>query len=157
MTRRRAGYSYIELLLVMIFIGLLARLAVPRYGDMKRRAVATAIVADVYAIRLAAFTHYTEKQAWPSESGSGVVPTELVSYLPQNFTFVHPDYSYDYELWTLSGGTPENPQQEEIMGVAVTVSDTRLAQAVLQVAKKGYAPIVSGNKITFLLTGASTS
>ena len=157
MRRRRAGYSFIELLLVLIFIGLLARLALPRYGDMKRRAVATAIVADVYAIRLAAFTHYTEKQSWPPEYAAGVIPTELVSYLPENFTFAKPDYTFDYEVWTLSGGTPENPQQQEMLGVAVTVNDPKLAQAVLLVAQKGYAPIVSGNKVTFLLTGISTS
>lgn len=155
MTRRRAGYSFVELLLVMIFLGLLARLAVPRYGDMKRRAVATAIVADVYVIRVAAFMHYTEKQAWPPDYGSGVVPPELVQYLPDSFTFVHPDYTYDYEIWTLTGGTPDDPQQEEVMGVAVTVNNPKLAQAVLLVAQKGYAPIVSGNKVTFLLTGIS--
>ena len=36
-TRRRRGFSLIELMTVMAVIGLLAALGIPRYRDMKRR------------------------------------------------------------------------------------------------------------------------
>ena len=43
--RARRGFSFIEILIVMIIIGLLARIAIPHYTDMKRRAIAASIMA----------------------------------------------------------------------------------------------------------------
>ncbi len=157
MKRRRQGYSFVELLVVMIFIGLLVRLAIPRYGDMKRRAIAAAIIGDVHAIRVALFTGYATTQAWPGETGPGVVPTEIVDNLPGNFTFIHPDYVYDYELWPLTSGTPSDPQQTTMVGVSVTVNDSRLADQLVLTASKGYGPFRTGNKVTFFITGFSGS
>jgi len=157
MKRRRLGYSLIELLVVLAFIGLLARMAVPRYSDMKRRATAAAIIGDVHAIRLALFTRFAETQNWPPESGPGVVPPDLVSYMPGQFTFTRPDYEYDYEVWSLSSGTPGDPQQDTMIGVAVTVNDMKLVQQLLITASRGYGPFVAGNKVTFFVTGFSGS
>ena len=36
--RRRAGFTFIELLTVVLFIGLLAAMAVPRFREFKNRA-----------------------------------------------------------------------------------------------------------------------
>jgi type II secretory pathway pseudopilin PulG len=151
--RSRAGFSFVEVLVVMIFIGLLARLAVPRYSDMKLRAKAAAVAGDVHAIRLAAFTHYTDKQTWPPDYGPGVVPSELADYLPGGFSFTRADFTYDFEQWTLSSGTPGDPQQEQMIGVAVIFNDARLADAVMRIAGRGYGPFRSGNRVTFLITG----
>jgi general secretion pathway protein G len=151
----RRGFSFIEILIVMIIIGLLARIAIPRYSDMKRRAIAGSIVGDVHTIRTAAYTYYTEKNTWPPEYGPGVVPTELVSYLPGNFSFTRPDFEYDYEEWSLSSGTPGNPQQEEIIALSVTTNDPLLAQQLLKLAGQGYVPFASGNKVTFFVSGVA--
>lgn len=157
MTRRRRGFSFIELLIVLIFIGLLARLAVPRFGDMKKRAIAAAIVGDVHSIRLAAFSYYTEKNGWPPETGAGTTPAGLVEYMPSGFSFSRPDYTYDYEVWSLAAGTPGNPQQESMVGVAVIINDPALVQRVIKLASRGYGPFASGNRVTFFITGFSGS
>ena len=81
MMRLRRGYSFFELLVVLTFIGLIARIAVPRFGDMKRRAIAAKIIGDVHAIRVATLTYYTEKTSWPAEVGPGIVPSEIVPHL----------------------------------------------------------------------------
>ena len=60
-------------------------------------------------------------------------------------------------MWQLSGGTPLNPQQETIIGVAVTANDPRLTQQMLKIAGKGYLPAVAGNKVTFFVSGLSGS
>jgi len=153
--RARRGFSFIELLVVLIFIGLIVRIAVPRFSDMKRRAIAAAIVGDIHTIRVAAYTYYTERSAWPAENGPGVVPNELVSYLPRNFSFDRTDYQYDYESWPLSAGAPGNPNQDAIIGLTVISNDPLLAQQVLKMAGRGYVPFAVGNKVTFFVSGVS--
>jgi len=153
--RARRGFSIIELLVVMTLIGLLARIAVPHYTDMKRRAVAASIMADMQTIRVATFTYYTEKSTWPADYGPGVVPAELLDLLPKDFPFVHPDFTYDFERWDLTGGTPQNPQQESIVALSVTCSDPLLAPQLLKLAGRGYVPFSSGNKVTFFLSGVT--
>lgn len=157
MTRRTRGYSIVELMVVLAFIGLLTRLAIPRYADMKRRAVAASIIGDVHAVRVALFTRFAEVQDWPPESGPGVVPPSLVDYLPDQFAFSQPDHELDYEVWSLSNGTPGDPAQETMIGVAVTVNDTRLADQLILTASKGYGPFRLGNKVTFFVTGFTGS
>ena len=155
MMRARRGYSFIELLVVLIFIGLIVRIAVPRFSDMKRRAIAGKVIGDIHTIRVATYTYYTEKAQWPAEVGPGTVPNELVPHLPGNFPFTHADYTYDYEDWSLSGGVPGNPQQSDIIAVSVQTQDPRLAAQLLKMAGKGFVPFASANKVTFFLSGAS--
>jgi type II secretory pathway pseudopilin PulG len=155
MTRARRAFSYVELLTVLAVMGILVRIAIPRFTDMKRRAIATEIVTDVHTIRLASYSYYTERSSWPPDYPPGVVPTELMRYLPQSFSFTRPDFEYDYELWPLSGGTPENPQQGSLLGLSVTTSDSLLADEVLRIAGRGYVPFASGNKVTFFLSGVT--
>src|SRR5688572_11867070 len=121
---RRRGFSIIELLLTMAVIGLHASIAVPRYGEMKRRAVASAIMGDVHAIRIAAFTYYTENGAFPPDAGTAQLPPQLVDNLPLGFTFDRPDYDYDWHVWTATNGSGGT---ETFVGITVVVTDSRLA------------------------------
>jgi prepilin-type N-terminal cleavage/methylation domain-containing protein len=145
--RMRRAFSIIELLLTMAIIGLLARIAVPRYGEMKRRAIASSIMSDVHMIRLASFTHYTEHGAFPSDAAIGQVPTELVDGLPLGFSFHKPDYDYDFDVWTASSGT--------LVGITVVVADPRLATQLVKMAGAGFIPVVTATQVTFLVSSTS--
>lgn len=150
--KTKRGFSFLELLVTMIIIGLLASIAIPRYHDMKRRAVAASIIGDVHAIRIAAFTHYTEFGAFPPDAGAGQLPAQLVDNLPSGFTFDRPDYDYDWHVWsqaTPSGGT------ESFVGVTVIVNDTRLAAQLVKSAGPGYLAVVTPSAVTFLVSSAS--
>lgn len=149
--RRRRGYSFIELLLVLTFIGLLARMAVPRYRDMKVRAAAAAIVSNARTIQLAALTFYSERQAWPLDAPPGTVPPELVTYLPGGFPFVRPDHTFDYEVWPSSSGSGE------IVAVTVTTSDAKLLQALSRIAVAAQGSFQAGNGVTFIFSALSGS
>ena len=150
--RMRRAFSIIELLLTMAIIGLLARIAIPRYGEMKRRAIASAIMGDVHTIRLASFTHYTEHGAFPADAGAGQVPTELVDGLPHGFSFHRPDYDYDFDIWNATNGSGNS---ETLVGITVIVSDPRLASQLVKMAGAGFIPIVTATQVTFLVTSAS--
>lgn len=150
--RLRKGFSIVELLTVMIVIGLLARIAIPRYSDMKRRAVAAAILGDVHAIRIAAFTHYTENGTFPPDAASGTLPPQLVSNLPTGFTFTRPDYEYDWHVWTAVNGSGNT---ETLVGITVVVSDPRLIARLVLAAGAGYIPVVTPTQVTFLVSSSS--
>ncbi|NUQ12785.1 MAG: prepilin-type N-terminal cleavage/methylation domain-containing protein [Gemmatimonadaceae bacterium] len=146
--RRRQGFSIIELLVTMTVIGLLTQIAVPRYSDMKRRATAASILGDVHAIRIAAFTHYTEAGSFPPASPAGQAPAQLVQYLPSGFTFTRADYSYTWHSWPMTVGG----RTETLVGVTVTVSDPRLATQLVRSAGAGFIPIVTATSVTFLVS-----
>jgi len=148
----RRAFSIIELLMTMTIIGLLARIGVPRYSDMKRRAIASSILGDVHTIRLASFTHYTEHGAFPSDAATGQVPVQLVDGLPLGFSFNKPDWDYDYDIWTMTNGSGNS---ETLIGVTVIVSDPRLAAQLVKMAGAGYIPIVTPTSVTFLVSSAS--
>jgi type II secretory pathway pseudopilin PulG len=147
MTARRA-FALVELLITMTLIGLLVRLAIPRYSDMKRRATAAAIMGDIHAIRIAAFTNYTETGSFPVDAANGELPSQLISNLPAGFSFDRTDFDYSWRAWTAvnaSGST------EALVGVTVRVNDPRLATRLVLGAGSGYLPLVTPNSVTFLL------
>jgi len=150
--RRRRGFSIVELLMVMAIIGLLARIAVPRYGEMKRRAIASSIMGDVHAIRIAAFTYYTEHGAFPPDAGIAQLPPQLVDNLPLGFTFDKPDYDYDWHLWSQTNASGNT---ETLIGITVLVTDSRLAAQLVRSAGAGYLPIVTPTSVTFLVGSSS--
>jgi hypothetical protein len=147
--RIRRAFSFTELLLTMMLIGLLARIAIPRYREMQLRATAAAIVGDVHAIRVAAFTHHAEKGSFPPDEATGTLPAELVAELPAGFRFDRPDFDYDWHVWSTTNSAGDS---ETIVGIAVLVSDPRLATRLVFAAGAGYIPIVTSSQVTFLVS-----
>ena len=148
---RRSGFTIIELLTVMIVIGLLAGIAILRYIDLRHRARAAEAVADLEAVRLAAYGAWYETGTWPAEIGPGMVPPALAPYLPTNFRFDKPEYTLDWENFVPPGGGPSGGMQ---LGIVVIASDPRLQRALAQtLGNKG--PFVSvGGTLTFIIVGA---
>ena len=106
MRRGRRGFTFVELLVVMIVIGLLAGLGILKYMDLKHRAMSAQAVADLEAIRLAGYSAWYETGAWPGEAGAGIVPPALKPYLSGSFAFVKPEYTLDWENFVPPGGGP---------------------------------------------------
>lgn len=150
--RARRGFSLVELLITMAFIGLLVRIAVPRYSEMKRRAIAASILGDIHAIRIAAFTHYTEHGAFPPDAGLAQLPPQLIENLPSGFSFDRVDYDYDWEVWSTTDGSGNT---QTLVGITVVVTDSRIAAQLVKTAGPGYIPVITPTQVTFLVSNAS--
>ncbi len=150
MSRRRAGFTIVELLTVMILIGVLASIAILKYIDLRHRAQAAQAAGDLQAVRIAAYSAWYESGSWPAEVGPGVVPPALVQYLPKNFSFTRAEYTLDWESFVPPGGGPSAGMQ---VGVIVTSSDPRLRTALQQQLGTRLPFVMVGGTLTFVIVG----
>jgi len=150
MRRARRGFTFIELLIVMIVIGILAGLGLLKYIDLKHRAMSAQAIADLEAIRLAGYSAWYETGVWPNEVGPGLVPAGLVPYLAGSFSFAKPEYTLDWENFVPPNGGPTGGMQ---LGVVLTSSNTRLTKALaLNLGNKAPFFIIGGN-LTYVIVG----
>ncbi len=150
MTSSRRGFTFVEMLIVMIVLGLLAGLAVLKYIDLRHRALTAQATADLDAVRLAAYSAWYETGTWPDEEAAGVVPAGLAPYLAKNFSFDKPEYSFDWEnLVPPSGGTSGGMQ----LGVTVIASNEALRRSLVQTLGSKSPFFVVGGNVTFVIIG----
>ena len=147
-TRRRRGFSLIELLTVMAVIGLLAALGIPRYRDMKRRAYSANVMSDFNTVRVASYNYFADNSTYPPDGSMGSPPAALVPYLPKNFAFSGDNYTLDYDVWP----SPLNPS-ELVVGVTVTSGDQELVNMVARNIQAGGMGITVGNGYTYIFAG----
>lgn len=77
---RHAGFTLLELIVVVTIIGLLCAIAIPSYQKLKERSANT-LVANELRVASAALEHYVFEQGdWPPD-GAGSFPAELTGYL----------------------------------------------------------------------------
>jgi prepilin-type N-terminal cleavage/methylation domain-containing protein len=150
MIRRRQGFTIIELMTVMIVIGLLAGIAILKYIDLRHRARAVQVAADLETVRLAAYSAWYEHNTWPDEVGPGQVPADLLPYLPGNLTFDNSEYTLDWENFAPPGGGPSGGMQ---IGLVVTASTPRLQTALEQILGNKMAFVSAGGTLTFIIVG----
>lgn len=153
--RRRAAFTLIELLITVTIVGLLARIAIPRVNQFRLRARATSIVADLEAIRGAAFHVVADSGYWPANAGVGTIPPEMKMYLPTTLSFAPlPGVAYDWRLTGMPGGDPGQGTDATTMGMGVQVSDDELRVEVeRQLATQ--TTLVAGGVVYWLIWGPS--
>jgi prepilin-type N-terminal cleavage/methylation domain-containing protein len=151
--RARRGFSISELLIVLTIMGLLVRLGMPRYGELRRQAEARAIIGDIQSVRVAAYNYNTEHQSWPGNASAGAVPKELVALLPVGFTFKRPTYTMDWEVWNSATISKTQSSASVTVGLTVDSQDKALVNALRNATSAGIPYIVSGSQTTFLLAG----
>ena len=127
---RRAGFTIVELLVVITLIGILANIAVPLVQNARYKATASSIIADYNAIRYAAHDYFAESGEYPRSRGWGVIPPELVASLPVGFQFKDGSVRYRWRRWSLPNGLPRKRAKRALLAVQVRSKDRRLIQAL---------------------------
>lgn len=129
---RRGGFTLVELLVVAAIIGVLAGLAIPNLRTMVFRARAVEVAGDMEVVRVATLNYHADQLGWPGEAAEGSVPSELVPFLPENFSFSGDGYTLDFENWSLPGGLPGDPSTNTLIGVSVNTADPALGNALVE-------------------------
>ena len=132
---REAGFSLLELLIVCAVIGIIANIMIPALYSALYRAKAARIMEDFNLVRTMASQHYVDHSFFPAETGPGVEPPELSSYIQGRLVWTHPDYQYDWELWVDGSGNPTQPGTGVLVGFSIVTSDPALASAVHKIFK----------------------
>jgi prepilin-type N-terminal cleavage/methylation domain-containing protein len=75
----RRGFTLIELLIVVVIIGILASIAIPRFGETRQKAYNAAVLSDLKSAAMAIEDYFAENYSLPSEaeltgSGFGLSP-----------------------------------------------------------------------------------
>ena len=148
---RRKGFTFIEMLIVMIVLGILASIAVLRYIDLRDRAIAAGMTTELNGIRLGAYNYWAEHESWPAEAGPGVVPPGLAPFLPGGYEFARPRYTIDWENFSPPGGGGGAGNGVMEVGLTVTSSSPSLIHALAQAAAGGAPFFVVGNTLTYVI------
>jgi len=146
---RRHGFTLIELIITVMIIGMLSAIAVPKFREVRRRAMATQIMGDFDVMRHAALSFYVDSGYFPEPVGPGEIPPGLVRYLPTSFTFVKPLWTMNYENW--SGVSPMYSSTGIVVGISFATPDTNLGRTAMTLI--GNAPAFTvDDKYTFLIS-----
>jgi prepilin-type N-terminal cleavage/methylation domain-containing protein len=136
--RRRGGFTLVELVLVVVIVSILAGLAIPNYQIVVAKARAADLLGRIDVIEHSVQSYLGDNNAWPSETAAGVVPTGLVGYLPDNFSFTGDEFQLD---WENGGG---------LIGVGIVTDNQAIGDALVDLAGPGRW-FVSGNRYVFIL------
>ncbi len=126
----RKGFTLIELMIVVIIIGILAAIAIPKYISVTKKAEAARVISDFRVIASAVQMYVGETGEYPPDYYPGGIPRELRPYFADGFSFnLRPtlDVRYDWENWVPYG------YRVIVYGVSVTTDDMALVNAIAEV------------------------
>lgn len=75
--RHRAGFTLVEIMIVVVIIGLLATMAIPMFGRVREHTQNSRFISDLRTFAQAFETYAMKNGDWPPTAGTGVVPAGM--------------------------------------------------------------------------------
>jgi type IV pilus assembly protein PilA len=82
MTRNRSGFTLVELLVVVVIIGILAAIAIPKFGNTKAKAYQTAMKSDLRNMVAAEEAFFNDSGYYKTYKASGNRGDTLLRFRP---------------------------------------------------------------------------
>ncbi len=99
---RRAGFSLVEVMVLVLILSVLAMAAVPTLQRIQRRAKTTAVVGDFRTFAAAFDSYAHEMGGWPGEVAAGAIPPGMSQRLQTTAwlrrTPMGGKYNWDYRV-----------------------------------------------------------
>src|SRR5215216_164493 len=76
----RKGFTLIELLIVVVIIGILAAIAIPKFANTKEKAVVASMKSDLRNLASTQESYWVENRTY----NAGVIPNAVFAFLPSS-------------------------------------------------------------------------
>lgn len=149
-----AGFTLVEVLLVLVILSIVVRIAVPNVRWVLQRARASEVLAEVSRVQMAAAQHMAERFRWPPDAPAGEVPPDLEPFLGEGYTFEREGYTLDWESWDLPDGLPGDPGVRALAAVTVVPATASLEDALRGLVSGSPGWFVVGDSYTFVVEQA---
>src|SRR5215471_14659759 len=122
MLKMRKGFTLIELLIVVVIIGILAAIAIPKFANTKQKAYITAMKSDLRNL-------ITAEEAYFADSSNYTATVTLLKY--QTSTGVlGPSITTGSGFWTATVSHTQLQTPLMICGVGINTTNPRVTTAV---------------------------
>ncbi|HEX9885509.1 MAG TPA: prepilin-type N-terminal cleavage/methylation domain-containing protein [Longimicrobiales bacterium] len=129
-----AGFTLIEMVLVVVIVGILMAIVVPNYRAIQMKARAASILGDISVIEQAVRDYQADLLSWPADAAAGAIPGGLGPFLPTGFTFAGEEFVLDWDNFAVPAGLPGDPGTTRILGVGVVTDNEMLGNALLELS-----------------------
>ena len=147
--RRSAGFTLVEIMIVVVIIGFLASMAIPAFQRVRRNVQNTAFANDLRLARNAAEQYIMEVGTYPPDGAAGM-PSELSPSMPSRIndgpTPVGGVWDWDYEQFGFKAGisvykpTADAAQMQEVDRL---VDDGDLSTGYFRARSQGYIYVIA--------------
>src|SRR3954471_16183620 len=74
--RNRSGFTLIELLIVVVIIGILAAIAIPKFSSVKQKGYRAQAISDLTSLRTAEETFFVDSNRYATLAEIGTIRTQ---------------------------------------------------------------------------------